>query len=168
MSSGLIELVGRDVLCSIVAGSTEVRFPLAPAIAKLRVWSKRYDSASQRDNEHELSAIGREMFAWLDDAGWASSWANGACDRILEIQVPSVGGAEEEALLDAPWKLLSGADSPLALDDIRLFIVARRIGIKQAPVEPQHADLQLMFMAAAVEGQTELDFEAEEAAILNA
>jgi hypothetical protein len=168
MSSGLIELRGGDVFCSIVGGNTEVRLPLVPAIEKLCAWSNRYDRASQRDNEHELSAIGREMFAWLDDGGWASSWANGAGDRFLEIQVPGMGSAEEEALLDAPWELLSSADSPLASDDVRLFIVARRIGEKEAPFDPRHADLQLMFMAAAVEGQTELDFEAEEAAILDA
>jgi CHAT domain-containing protein len=65
--------------------------------------------------------------------------------------------------------LLSRVDGPpLALDDVQLFIVARRIGAREHPLEPRHGDLQLMFMAAAPEGQNELDFEAEEAAILDA
>jgi hypothetical protein len=169
MSSGLIELVGADILASIEGGGEEARFSAEPAIAKLRAWSKRYDKASMYDNEGELSAIGREMFAWLDESGWASAWALGAGDRSLEIRVEGRGGAEEEALLDAPWELLARPDGPpLAFDEIQLFIVARRIGAKAPPVEPRHGDLQLMFMAAAPEGQQELDYEAEETAILEA
>jgi hypothetical protein len=113
VSIGLIELIGEDVLFSIVGGGKEVRLPLGPAVVKLRAWSKSYDSASQRDNEGELSTIGREMFAWLDDAGWASAWTSGAGDRSLEIRVQGLGSAEEEALLDAPWELLSGPNGPL-------------------------------------------------------
>src|SRR5271156_1081159 len=168
MSLALIELLGSDILGSIEGGE-EVRLPAASAIAKLQAWAKRYDKASQLDNEGELSAIGGEMFAWLDESGWASAWALGSGDRALEIRVRGNGGVEEEALLDAPWELLSRADGPpLAFDDIQLFIVARRIGAKAAPLEPRHGDLQLMFMAAAPEGQNELDFEAEETAILEA
>jgi tetratricopeptide (TPR) repeat protein len=168
MSLALIELLGSDILGSIEGGE-EVRLPAASAIAKLQAWSKRYDKASLLDNEGELSAIGREIFAWLDESGWASAWALGSGDRALEIRVRGAGGVEEEALLDAPWELLSRAEGPpLAFDDIQLFVVARRIGPKAAPLEPRHGDLQLMFMAAAPEGQNELDFEAEETAILEA
>jgi hypothetical protein len=168
VSTGLIELIGGDVFCSISGGGAEVRLPSGPAVAKLQGWSKRYDNASRRDNEGELSAIGREMFDWLDEPGWASAWANALGDRTLEIRVRGIGDESEVALLDAPWELLSRIDGPLALDDIQLFIVSRRIGAPTAPAEPRHADLQLMFMAAAPEGQVELDFEAEEAAILEA
>ena len=115
MSSGLIALIGDDILCSISGGGAEARLPLGPAIARLQGWSKRYDGASQRDDEGALSAIGREMFAWLDEALWASAWADGFGDRNLKIQVQGVGGAREEALLDAPWESLSRADGPLAL-----------------------------------------------------
>jgi hypothetical protein len=170
MSSGLIELVRADILASIEGGGAEARFSAEPAIAKLQAWSKRYDKASGLDNEAELSAIGREMFVWLDsEGGWASAWALGPGDRSLEIRVEGRGGADEEALLDAPWELLSRADGPpLAFDDVQLFIVARRIGAKAKPLEPRHGDLQLLFMAAAPEGQHELDYEAEETAILEA
>src|ERR1700689_5475932 len=123
MSLALIELSGSDILGSIEGGE-EVRLPATPAIAKLQAWSKRYDKASLLDNEGELSAIGREMFAWLDDSGWASAWALGSGDRSLEIRARGAGGAEEEALLDAPWELLARPDGPpFAFDEIQLFVV---------------------------------------------
>src|SRR3984957_14493448 len=112
MSSGLIELLGVDVLASIEGGGDEVRLPAGAGVAKLQEWSKRYDKASNLDNEGELSKIGREMFAWLDESGWASGWALGSGDRSLEIRVKGAGGAEEEALLHAPWELLARAKRP--------------------------------------------------------
>ena len=168
MSSGLIELVGADILASIEGGGDEARFSAEPAIAKLQAWSKRYDKASQLDNEGELSKIGREMFAWLDESGWASAWALGSGDRSLEIRVKGAGGAEEEALLDAPWELLSrptGRRSPSTKSSRSSSCAA---SAKRGAARPRHGDLQLMFMAAALEWQHEIDYEAEETAILEA
>jgi len=108
------------------------------------------------------------MFAWLDEAGWASAWADGPGDRVLEIRAQRRNDARDVALLDAPWELLARDGLPLALDATRPFAVARRIGAPTAVWELQHRDLQLMFMAAAPEGQVDLDFEREEAAILAA
>jgi CHAT domain len=167
MPLGLIELVGSDIFCS-VAGGVESRFALAEALPRLRQWSRRYEAASARDREGDLAAIGQEMFGWLDEAGWASGWTAGSGDRELEVRVDGAGGADEAALLGAPWELLAGRQGPLAADPLRLFVVARRVGrVEQAP-EPQHSDLRLMFMASAPEGQVELDYEGEEAAILEA
>ena len=167
MAAGLIEILGNDVFCSIAGGGQEARFPLTEAKPQLQGWANRYDRASGRDDEGELAAIGREMFEWLDRSRWGSAWADSlGGDRELEIRVRGRGGPDEVALLDAPWELLARADGPLALDDMRLFIVARRVGDVRAPLPAEHADLQLMFMAAAPQGQHELDFEAEEAAIL--
>src|SRR5260370_26526174 len=103
MATGLIEVAGSDVLCSIAGGGTGARFPLSRATPKLQAWAERYDSASRRDDEAELAAIGGEMFAWLDDdGGWAAACANALCDdRILEIRVGGVGGANEIAPLDS-------------------------------------------------------------------
>ena len=67
---------------------------------QLRGWAKRYDDALRADREGELAAIGSEMFAWLDESGWASAWANGADDRTLEIAVPGDKSFAETALLD--------------------------------------------------------------------
>ena len=86
MSLALIEVLGSDILGSIEGGE-EVRLPAAPATAKLQAWSEHYDNASLLDNESELSAIGRAMFAWLDVSRWASAWALGSGDRALDIRV---------------------------------------------------------------------------------
>ena len=168
MPFGLIELLGSDIFCSIAGGGVDGRFSLGDALPRLTQWSRRYETASAHDREGDLLAIGQEMFRWLDEAGWASGWAAGSGDRELEVRVDGLGGAQEAALLDAPWELLAGRDGPLALDPLRLFVVARRVGRPQQAREPRHSDLRLMFMASAPEGQVELDFEAEEGAILEA
>ena len=170
MSAGLIELIGDDILCSIEGGDREARFAVSEARPKLQAWAQRYDEAVQCDNEGELASIGREMFAWLDGSGWASEWANQVGeDRQLEIKVKGNDTPEEIALLDAPWEVLSsGKTGPLALDELQLFTVARRVGDKATPWPARNGDLQLMFVAAAPEGAGELDFEAEEAAIVKA
>ena len=169
MAAGRIEILGGDVFCSIAGGGMEQRIPLAEATPKLTDWAKRYDKASECNNGDALAAIGREMFDWLDGSGWASAWADALGeDWILEIKVGAKLGVSETALLDAPWELLARADGPLALDALQLFVVARRVGEPGTPFTPRHADLQLMFMAAAPQGQRELDFEAEDSAILQA
>ena len=114
MSQGLIELVGDDVLCSVVGGA-EIRLPYAAAAVRLTAWAVRYDAAAARDAEAELLAIGRDMFGWLDEALWASGWADGAGDRELEIRVRRRDDAREVTLLDAPWELLARDGGPLGL-----------------------------------------------------
>ena len=168
MPLGLIELVDTDIICSVAGGGAESRFALADALPRLGQWLRRYETASARDREGDLAAIGQEMFGWLDEAGWASGWIAGSGDRELEVRVDGAGGASEAALLDAPWELLAGREGPLVLDPLRLFVVARRVSRPEPPPEPQHSDLRLMFMASAPAGQVELDYEAEEAAILEA
>src|SRR5256885_1593261 len=101
MFRGLIELVGEDVLCSVVGGA-ELRVSYAGVAGRLAAWAARYDAAAGRDREAELGAIGREMFAWLDEAGWARGWSEGPGDRELEIRVRRRDDAREIALLDAP------------------------------------------------------------------
>src|SRR5450631_2934849 len=169
MSSGIIELNGEEIFCSIVAGGREARYRVAAVLDKLRGWAKRYDDASRVDREGDLAAIGLEMFAWLNErGGWASAWAAGAGDRSLEIVVPGDKSSAETALLDAPWELLGRETGPLALDDVQLFVVARRIGRREPPRAAGFADLQAMFMAAAPSEQSTLDYEGEETAILKA
>ena len=108
------------------------------------------------------------MFAWLDEFGWASAWANGGGDRELEIRGARGDDPRELALLDAPWELLAWNTGPLAGDALQPFSVTRRVGEPGRPWGPKHSDMQLMFMAAAPEGQVDLDYEQEEASILEA
>jgi hypothetical protein len=62
MAAGQIEILGDDVFCSTVGGDKEARFPLIDATPRLQGLAQRYDKASERDDEGELAAIGREMF----------------------------------------------------------------------------------------------------------
>lgn len=147
-----------------VAGSGDgERTPLAA----LKDWAARYGRAVEAGSDAALRAIGAEMFDWLDQGGALSSWvASGT--RVLEIRV---GATQDdglaEALLDAPWEVLFREGAFLA-EETALFSVARRIGAQETPADPKHRDLSLMFMAAAPEGQHDLDYEREEAAILEA
>ncbi|HYI49182.1 MAG TPA: tetratricopeptide repeat protein [Allosphingosinicella sp.] len=168
MASAWIELRGTDVYCSAPKNGGEVRFPLEDASARLRDWALRYDAASRQVQDDDLLAVGREMFAWLDESKWASRWCVAPRDRELEIRVPGDGNEEEAMLLDAPWELLATERGPLAQDPLQLFVVSRRVGPASESWQPHHDDLQLIFMAAAVEGQSQLDFEGEETAILKA
>jgi len=137
-------------------------------IDRLKAWSDRYDKAVLANDSDALPAIGREMFDWLDAGGAAAAWAVG--EPVLEVWVDPVGDDPKvaDAVLDAPWELLAPGGLFLAAHPDRLFTVSRRIGTAADPVAPRHSDLSLMFLAAAPEGQTELDYEAEEAAILAA
>ena len=57
VSSALIELVGRDILCSVLGGGAEVQFSLDEALPQLMEWSRRYEAASARDREGQGSRI---------------------------------------------------------------------------------------------------------------
>lgn len=163
-----IELQGSDIACFPRLAGVEPRFALDAALPKLVDWARRYEEAvADPTKQDDLIAIGREMFAWLDEAGWASAWQAGGGDRILDVIASGDPDEQEAALLDAPWELLANAKGFLA-DDDRMFVPCRRLGPPGTVWTPQHGDLQILFMAAAVEGQSELDFEQEESGILEA
>ncbi|MCW5704775.1 MAG: CHAT domain-containing protein [Bradyrhizobium sp.] len=107
------------------------------------------------------------MFDWIDESGWATAWADSSALRRLEIQVGAVENDAAAVLLDAPWELLAREHGHLSVDD-RMLQVVRRIGVPVGPLEPAHGDIRVMFMAAAPVGQTDLNYEAEEADIVAA
>ena len=164
-----LEHIGNDVVCRANgAMPAECRIDgetLQPALLAL---GARYDAAVRKADGDALPAVGRELLRLLDANGWATAWAGAAGSRNLEIRVTDPAQSLAAALLDAPWELLATADGFLADDDTQLFELTRRIGAPGSAIAPTHADLQLMFMAAAPQGADELDFEAEESAILQA
>ena len=130
-------------------------------------WAQRYGRAAAAGAEELLRGIGEEIFAWLDQGGALDGWL-AEPERTLEIRVdPARPGPLAEALLAAPWEVLCRQGAFLA-QALQLFVVARRCGVAKEPAPARHSDLSLMFMAAAPEGQSDLDYEAEEAAILEA
>ena len=136
-------------------------------LAGLCDWQRRYSLASARNDEALLRAIGGEMFDWLAAGGALQGWLDGQ-ERVLEIQ-RRVGEDDDltDALFEAPWELLFD-EGFLALDALRPFVVLRRCAQAGDLFEPQYDDLRMLFMAAAPEGQVDLDYEGEEVAILEA
>ncbi|MCB9139275.1 MAG: CHAT domain-containing protein [Caldilineaceae bacterium] len=164
-----ISLIGNDVLCESNDQSTR-RALDAAAREQLTAWTTRYRAATVQHDPASLVDVGSELFAWLDEDGWASAWARGVGDRVLEIAVDDLLDATAAALLDLPWETLFYANDFLAGDPTQLFVVYRSIGRKReaTPLPPRHRDLALMFMAASPRGQVVLDYEGEESAILEA
>ncbi len=132
----------------------------------LESWARRYARAVEIRQEDRILEIGREMLDWLNQGGALSHWL-GENRRELEIAATSTG-AVTEALLAAPWEILADASGFLATDRMKLFLPLRRVRSEAPPFAPIHSDLAMLFMAVAPEGQYELDYEAEEAAILDA
>ena len=87
---------------------------------------------------------------------------------VLEVRAPLSPSVEGWALLRAPFELLADDAGFLAGDGLSRFAVVRRLGGVVEPLALDEFRLGLAFMASAPRGQHELDFEAEESAILTA
>jgi tetratricopeptide (TPR) repeat protein len=145
-----------------------VKGTVVPAVQGLEQWIERYARATASRSEAALRQIGEEMYAWLDQGQALTDWALSA-EPALEVRAEAGRrDALTAALLAAPWELLARDGIFLAEDQMRLFAVARRCTAVGDPVRPAYCDLSLLFMAAAPDGQSTLNFEAEEAMILEA
>jgi tetratricopeptide (TPR) repeat protein len=115
--------------------------------------------------------LGRELYSWLDgDQGQLSVLLERAArPMVFEVRGPRAPTDQAWAVLRAPFELLAEPGGGLlAEDELARFCVVRRIGpAQERPVLDQFR-LGLAFMASSPRGQHELDFEAEEAAILAA
>ncbi|EAU43569.1 CHAT domain-containing protein, partial [Salipiger bermudensis] len=132
----------------------------------LHNWTQHYAEAVERGDQNSVLIIGRAMLAWLNHDGTLSGWLSNA---RRELDVLGTGDcAISDALLAAPWEVLADDAGFLAEDRMRLFLPLRRLAPRALGIAPDHSDLAMLFMAAAPEGQHELDYEAEEAAILEA
>lgn len=146
----------------------EIRLDGSAALPRLLDWARQYETATSRNDTIALLEIGRAMFGWLNGNGWAERWCSIPGPRRLEIRVEDASHPLTSALFDAPWELLADRNGHLAGDSIQCFEPVRRLGKVGTAWPPRHRDLQIQFMAAAPHGQKPLDFEGEEAAILQA
>lgn len=132
-------------------------------------WLGRYRRAEGALAPGLLMDLGREMFGWLDTGGWGAAWLGAGGARRLEIAAEAAPTGEQRALLALPWEILATEAGHLGADPIQSFEVWRRVGPAGEPAAAEHRDLGLVFMAASPrDGGAELDYEAEEAAILAA
>ncbi|MFF9581665.1 CHAT domain-containing protein [Streptomyces achromogenes] len=128
------------------------------------------DAVRTGSREQALLAVGRELYRWLDgDLGQLTRLLDAApAPLMFEVRASARPSAAAWALLRAPFELLAAPEGGFLAEAPELFAVARRLG-QPGPVQaPDGYRLGVAFMASAPRGQHELDFEAEEMAILKA
>ncbi|WP_459867683.1 CHAT domain-containing protein, partial [Endothiovibrio diazotrophicus] len=141
---------------------------------RLQGWIDDYAAARAAPEEQQTShllTLGGALFRWLDGAeGWLRRAKAGVTPPWLVEFECAVRDEAAAPFRDAPWELLADGDGFLAADATLRYTPLRRLGRPAAPLPPSHHRLSLLFMAAAPEadGVAVLDFEREEAAILDA
>jgi len=135
----------------------------------LKDWIGRYNRAVIAARPELLPDLGEEMLLAIGDGWEIDAWVNGP-DPELEVQVAAQAaeGSMDDVLGRAPWELLATKNGYLAADPNKPFHVARRIGATTDPWHPESRDFSMLFMAASPDGVSDLAFEAEESAILQA
>ncbi|MDQ2883671.1 MAG: tetratricopeptide repeat protein [Actinomycetota bacterium] len=146
---------------------------LEPAdVELLEMLASRYVRAVQaRSDAGVFVELGRELYGWLDgDQGQLSSLLERMpSPLVFEVRGPRSPSGRAWAVLRAPFELLTRPGGGLlAADELVRFCVARRLGPAEQRPGLDEFRLGLAFMASSPQGQHELDFEAEEAAILHA
>ncbi|MGJ4953772.1 CHAT domain-containing protein, partial [Bradyrhizobium sp. HKCCYLS20291] len=115
--------------------------------------------------------LGGELFSFLDGSGRDLCHLLDHAHRPVHFEIATQTLRPSEAavaLLRAPWELLARDGVFLASDVPLGFSPLRRLGRRQDPPPLGPHRLGLVFMAAAPRGQHELDYEAEESAIMRA
>jgi CHAT domain/AAA ATPase domain len=172
-----VELRGTQILCRSEDPHLEgIRQVSDPIVERWRKWAGDYGALLKKDqniplkkDQTTLPALGREIFGWLDgEDRWLTQSLEGVGAIYLEIATPAALDAASRAFLDIPWELLASQTGFLAADSNRPFCIWRRMGVPGTLSKPSHEDFALIFMAASPAGVGELNFEAEEAAIIQA
>lgn len=118
------------------------------------------------------AATGQTLFNWLDgEDGFLrraiDAIPSGAGAAVLAIHIES--DAPSQPLAHLPWELLhDGAGFLVARPNPPILPVRWKRATASTAVEAQNRALSLLFMATSPEGSTELNFEEEEARILDA
>jgi hypothetical protein len=128
----------------------------------------RYDQAAKLHQAAEFSQIGQALCVWLDTKfAWSTVVRPQLTTPLLfEVTTRRTSTPADRTLLELPWELLHDGTTFLAADALLGFTPLRRVGEHAQPPEPGPNALSVLFMAAAPRGQHELDFEGEEARIL--
>jgi len=146
----------------------------AETSAWLRDLNSRYGLLERRTDPNAAIGIGRDLYRRLDGDQRQLSRLLEEVPRplILSVHCPRRRPSPAEwALLHAPWELLADDQGYLAADALLQYSPQRRLGpipTTQVPTPPDDYRLGLAFMAAAPQDAPALDYEAEEAAILDA
>src|SRR5215831_12163451 len=144
----------------------------AAAMTKLEGFATRYAQlVNSAFGAAGLLVLGRELYDWLNGDGGQFDELMQRAPRPLRFEVCSsqlIPTAAEWSLLRAPWELLADQQGFLAGDVGLGFSPVRRLGQGAAAPALDRHRLGLVFMAASPRGAVELDYEAEETAIMAA
>jgi tetratricopeptide (TPR) repeat protein len=166
-------LIQNDSI-SLRVASTPLAAPMPldeTAVTLLHQIAEAYRRLERRaDRKHALQ-LGHRLYRWMDaaDARLARAIEQAGAPLLFEVHCPSrEPSAAEWAVLHAPWEMLADQHGHLAAEPLLSFAPYRRLGPRRTPLAPDDYRLGLCFMAASPADQPELDFEAEEQAILTA
>lgn len=125
-----------------------------------------------RINAADLVQRGQQLYQWIDQysENWLSATRLHHPSLALTIDIQA-GAQQSTGLGHLPWELLHDGNSYLCEDPIHLFTPLRRAtpAGRKHEWQPQKRQLGVLFMASSPEDiEPILDFEAEEAGILNA
>jgi hypothetical protein len=169
-----VVLLAAGAFVSLISESLEFERRRKLEVGPLLEITARYRTICERMTLEDpqggtLFSLGRQLYAWLDGAeGWLGELrTNPISQFICEVRTGMQPDEAGSAVLHAPWELLADADGFLAADDLLRFAPARRIG-RPREIPPDGFRLGVAFMAASPRGANELDYEAEENAILAA
>jgi hypothetical protein len=165
LDGGFLELFAPE------AGVEERRTLAADASSRFAHWAEAYAKFRGRDGaEARILALGKDLYTWLDgDERWLERLLAAAVPPlVVEFQVLAAPNDLGKSFLQVSWELLAGETGYLAVDVVQLFCPVRRVGKIEKPEKPDDLCLGLTFMAAAPRGVVELDYGAEENAILDA
>ena len=164
-----------DAGFEVLAGDERIgsRRPIGPADVELLTGlAGRYVRAVQAGSDAGVFVdLGRDLYRWLDgDQGQLGGLLERAARPVVfEVAGPRSPSEAAWAVLRAPFELLAPPGGGLlAEDELARFCVVRRLGPAGGRPLLDGFRLGLAFMASSPRGQHELDFEAEEAAILAA
>ncbi|MBF0151025.1 MAG: CHAT domain-containing protein [Magnetococcales bacterium] len=136
---------------------------------KFNAWQTQYRSLQIGNNLQRLSDLGQDIYRWLDgDEGWLAALNQQGADGVeLVFAIPSSNAPNAEAFWAVPWEIMATGGRFLA-ERMPPIMPVRRLGENATPAPPKYGNFHIMFMAAAPEGETELNHEDEEIRIMDA
>ncbi len=169
MGGGATLYVGGGYLRLTIGDTYDERRKLDPAaVDAIADINALYATLVDRPDPVALLALGRELLAWLDGSGgWWAALRTATPPLSLEVRGAPSPEADDWTVLRAPWEALAGEEGFLAEDSGLRYAPARRLGTPAAPAALDEHRLAITFMASSPRGAQELDYEAEELALMN-
>ncbi|MEO0406480.1 MAG: CHAT domain-containing protein [Cyanobacteria bacterium P01_A01_bin.135] len=109
----------------------------------------------------DFRRVGQQLYAWLDAEG---RWLTKEIQRCAAPELVLMIAARQQ-LAHLPWEVLHDGDEFL-VQAMTPVVPVRWVEGAAEPQPPQARSLNVMFMATSIAGEQALDFEAEEAKIL--